>query len=333
MAAKTTGRAIIVEMSHDWARRKLTLAWFDWCAERRERRSENQDWGDVQTRAVLANDVACLRWLGPPDDNATRSHVRPSVRPSVRPRDRLMRRQEADVAPWSFLATVRGAERDVSREARDLAARLRSCGRLSMSSLSGDGCATLTGSSAGVALPAIARCVNASMLGTCWLLCESPDGIHELIAARLSHLSEIWPPLHSICDLRRDQPAVEHRQMWRSYHRQPVDGRVEAGASAALVDGLRSTFDAAELELALVKPFDGDRLAAEIVLANPPALPHAWTSLRACIQSADELACVLGYSITPRRMLARGLSAGRSRGLSRLTRTPALPAGHSSPLS
>jgi hypothetical protein len=264
----------------------------------------------VQARAVLANDVACLRWLGPVDDNASKGYLRPT--------DRLVRRQEAGVAPWSFLATVRGADSDVSREANDLAARLRSCGRLSMSSLSGDACATLTAPSVGVALPAIARCVNASMLGACWLLCETPDRIHDLIVRRLSHLSEISPPLHSICDLRRD-PArckdyepVERRQMWRSYHRQPVDGRVEAGASAALVDALRSTFDAAELELALIKPFDGDRLAAEIVLANPPGHPHAWTNLRECIQSADELARDLGYSIIRAVILAGGL-AGRNR--------------------
>lgn len=303
MAGRETGRAVVVEMPHSWARRELILEWGDWIGERRVRVSGNGV--RSRTRAVLANDVACLRWLGHLDDGY------------LRPRDRLARRESVGVAAWTFVATVLpdteaidkatapDAEDIVEATARELANRLRGCGRLRVLPLAQEPCATGKARATGKidwSSPAFVRCVD-STLGASWLLCRRPSPIPDLAARRGTALPEICPPLHAIADLHRDpsgsggQAGPERRQILREYDRRSTGARAEAAASAALVDDLSVTFESAELALGLVKPFDEDCLAAEILLVNPPGTPPAHVKLLACLDEADELARSLAYDV------------------------------------
>jgi hypothetical protein len=287
-------RAVVAELPHDWARREVMREWSIWLGDHTAGSREAPPGGLLSARAGLVNDILCLRWLGyldrKPGGCAT-------------PTERLSTREAHRVSAWSFVAIL-GEMGDVGADgaASDLEKRLRRWGPTSTFSVSDDGLEVMARAPTGGRRPPIVRCLHESMFTGRWLLCPTSSGIHEQITRHATLRTDINPPVHQIGDIRRVPcPCGGHiggrGQIWRAYLWPRRDRRAEVGASAALVDGLRTTFEIAEVELALIKPLDGERLAVEIAGAVFPAAASGRTRLFDAFERADEIARDLGYAI------------------------------------
>ncbi|HET6149609.1 MAG TPA: hypothetical protein VFH68_18875 [Polyangia bacterium] len=292
--------AVVVELAHDWARREVLREWSQWLRGPSPRSPRAAPAPVRRGRAGLVNDILCLRWLGHLDDRAGGCAA---------PADRIAKREAHDVAAWSFLAIVgdghglgAGGGDPTHGGASDLVEQLTRWGRTSTLSIEADGTVeTLPGKKGPRRWPPIVRCLAESALAHAWLLGGASESIHDQIARLATVRMEIEPPVHLVSDIRRARGAGEadiagRSQIWRAYRWPRPDRRAEIGASAALVDGLRTIFDVAGVELALVKPLAAD-LAVEIAGAVLPSPVDRRKRAFDAFERADQVALDLGYAI------------------------------------